>query len=41
MLFTGYEVRMGGNCARALENGPRPPEARARFLPIRTDAAGK
>ena len=24
MLFTGREVRMGKNCARGLEYGPRP-----------------
>ena len=24
MLFTGREVRMGENCARGLEYGPRP-----------------
>ena len=24
MLFTGREVRIGKNCARGLENGPRP-----------------
>ena len=35
MLFTKLEVRVGRNCARALER------ARAQFFPIRTDAAGK
>ena len=24
MLFTGLEVRIGKNCARGLEDGPRP-----------------
>ena len=24
MLFTGWEVRIGKNCARGLEYGPRP-----------------
>ena len=43
MLFTGREVRMGKNCARGLEYGPRPKaERRAQdqghsFFPIRTD----
>ena len=43
MLFTGREVRMGKNCARGLEYGPRPKaEGRAQdqghsFFPIRTD----
>ena len=32
MLFTGWEVRIGKNCARGLEYGPR-----AQFFPIRTD----
>ena len=26
MLFTGREVRIGKNCARGLEYGPRPAE---------------
>ena len=24
MLFAGWEVRIGKNCARGLEHGPRP-----------------
>ena len=45
MLFTGREVRMGKNCARGLEYGPRPKaEGRTQdqghsFFPIRTDLA--
>ena len=40
MLFAGREVRIGKNCARALEYGPysRPySRPRAQFFPIRTD----
>ena len=41
MLFTGREVRIGKNCARGLEYGPRPAglysRQRAQFFPIRTD----
>ena len=42
MLFAGREVRIGKNCARGLEYGPRPqrkPYLRpmAQFFPIRTD----
>jgi len=45
MLFTGREVRMGKNCARGLEDGPRPlAEGRTQdqghsFFPIQTDLA--
>ena len=49
MLFGGRKVRIGKNCARGLEYGPRPQAAgrkpysrpRAQFFPIRTDLGGK
>ena len=38
MLFTGWDVRIGRNCARDLEYRPRAVlRPRAQFLPIRTD----
>ena len=36
MLFTGWEVRIGKNCARGLKYGPRP-QALWQFFPIQTD----
>ena len=38
MLFAGREVRIGKNCARGLEYGPRlHPRPRAQFFSMRTD----
>ena len=37
MLFTGWEVRIGKNCARGLEYGRPYLRHRAQFFPIWTD----